>query len=381
MIQRRPIANSGGRSTGRDDVDERLAYIAVALIPGVGARRLASLISALGSAQQVIRAPRRLLAEIPGVPLDIVTAISRIRLGSVSRLLDRQRDRGAVVVVPGDAEFPVALRSIPDPPTLLWLRGQASVLQHEAVAIVGSRDHSAYGARIAELLARAAAESGITVVSGMARGLDAVAHAAALDAGFTTIGVLANGVDVVYPVSNRALYERVTARGLLLSEHPPAERAHSAAFPRRNRLVSGLARAVVVVEAADGSGTMLTVTSALEQGREVLAVPGPIDSATSRGTNRLIRDGAVPLVEVDQLLSLFGVARPAPAALDAGPPCTLSPVEAMVFNALSDGGRAVDELALHAGLPVGVVLGALLGLELGGVAEQVSGGLYRRRRC
>ncbi|MGH7523603.1 MAG: DNA-processing protein DprA, partial [Gemmatimonadales bacterium] len=202
---------------------------------------------------------------------------------------------------------------------------------------------------------------------------------AALDAGRPTIGVIANGVDIVYPVSNTLLYDRGYMEGLVLSEHPPGEHAFPGAFPRRNRLVSGLARALVVVEAADGSGTMLTVTSALEQGRDVFAVPGPISSATSRGTNRLIRDGATPLLEIEQLLSLYGVASSPNSPTDT-PPCTLSPTEATVFDALSEGGRHVDELALGTGLPIGTLLGTLLGLELGGLAEQLPGNFYRRGR-
>lgn len=377
----KPVETSSGAiSTAANDADERLAYIALALIPGIGARRLGGLLSLFGSARAVLSAPAGHLRGSAGLNPELASAVSATGLASVERLIAEQREQGSSVHTPADHDFPAMLRSIPDPPVLLWSRGDVGVLERPAVAIVGSRDHTAYGARIAAAIGKDAALAGIVVVSGMARGLDAVAHTAALDAGCPTIGVIANGVDIVYPLSNKPLYDRVYRQGLVLSEHPPGEHAFPGAFPRRNRLVSGLARALVVVEAADGSGTMLTVTSALEQGREVFSVPGPIDSATSRGTNRLIRDGATLLLEVAQLLSLYGIA-PSPKKPAANaPPCTLSPTEATVFDALSEGGRHVDELALGTGLPVGTLLGALLGLELGGLAEQLPGNHYRRGR-
>ena len=377
MTPKRTDRSCGGPSIAASDVEERLAYVALALIPGLGARRLAGLLSRFGSARAVFCAPPGSLRRTVGIGSEVAGAVSAIRLEAVERLIAGQRAQGSLVLTPADREFPALLRSIPDPPILLWSRGNLGVLEHPAVAIVGSRDHTAYGAEVAGAIGRGAAIAGIVVVSGMARGLDAVAHAAALDAGFPTIGVIANGVDIVYPVSNKPLYERVYAEGLVLSEYPPGDRAFPGAFPRRNRLVSGLARALVVVEAADGSGTMLTVTSALEQGRDVFAVPGPIGSPTSRGTNRLIRDGATPLLDIEQLLSLYGVV-PSPKSSPNAPSCTLSPTEATVFDALSEGGRHVDELALGTGLPVGTLLGALLGLELGGLAEQLPGNFYRR---
>lgn len=217
------------------------------------------------------------------------------------------------------------------------------------------------------------------MVSGMARGLDAVAQMAALLAGGRSIGVLGTGVDVAYPATNHALYDQILPDGLLLSEMLPGAQPDRGSFPRRNRLISGLSRALVVVEAADGSGTLITVGSALEQGRDVLAVPGPITSLTSRGTNRLLRDGALPLLEPEDMLSALGLAPIREPAPPPAPPCTLAPTEARVFSALNHEGRGVDELAETAGLPVGELLAALLGLELGGFAQQLPGGVYRLR--
>ena len=312
-------------TSSTSDHAERHAYLALALVPGLGARRLAALRSHFPSIAEILAAPRAELARVARVPQGIADAVHRASVEDVPAVLARAAKLGQQVLTPGDAAFPPALRSIPDPPIALWVRGNLECIERPAVAIVGSRDHSSYGEEVARDVATAAARSGIVVVSGMARGLDAIAHEAALDAGGTTVGVLGNGADVPYPRGNRRLYERVVERGLLLTEHPPGEEARAGHFPRRNRLISGLSRAIVVVEAALGSGTMITVTAALEQGREVLVVPGPITSPTSRGTNRLLREGATPLLEISDLLSIFG-APPVPVTAGPADPAALYPL-------------------------------------------------------
>ena len=355
--------NSGGISTGPIDSDERLAYVALALTPGLGARRLAGLLSQFGSAAAALRHAS------PGSKTD------------AEALLTKSARLGIDVLTPADTRFPSQLRSIPDPPTMLFVRGRLELVDKPCVAIVGSRDHTGYGRDVARMLSDAAVRAGIVVVSGMARGLDAVAHTAALDGGGATIGVLGNGIGVVYPVANRELYQRVEADGLLLTEFLPGERPTAYSFPRRNRLISGLAAVVVVVEAAKGSGTLVTVGAALEQGRDVMAVPGPITWRTSDGTNQLIRDGADPLLEIGDLLAKFSHA-PCAALPTSGPPdpppCNLSGNEALVFNALTFEPRHIDQLAENAGLPIGLLLGILCGLELGGLIEQQPGSFFRR---
>jgi DNA processing protein len=255
---------------------------------------------------------------------------------------------------------------------LLYAMGHVPLLDRPAVAVEGSRDHSAYGAEVCRRVAGEVAALGVVVVSGMARGLDALAHGAALDAGGTTVGVLGNGLGVIYPAANRALYERVARDGCLVTEFPPGERPHAGSFPRRNRLISGLARVTVIIEAATGSGTMITVESALAQGREVMAVPGCITSTVSIGTNRLIRDGATPLLEVDDVLRHFPEVGPrresppvpgrtgAPRSL----PASLGPIERQALDLLRAGPLHIDAIAEGLGLPVGGVLGLLGGLEL-----------------
>jgi DNA processing protein len=211
----------------------------------------------------------------------------------------------------------------------------------------------------------------------MARGLDAVAHAGALDASGGTIGVLGNGLGVIYPVSNRQLYRRVTEHGLLLTEFPPGQRPGQGSFPRRNRLISGLARVTVVVEAAIKSGAQQTVECAHTQGREIMAVPGPITSPVSAGTNGMIRDGAAPLLDLADLLSHYPeVARTAKGmpVPEAG---TLAPVEGRIVNALWAGPRRLEELVEASDAPVTEALDALSSLELAGKIRQRGGGLYQ----
>jgi DNA processing protein len=212
----------------------------------------------------------------------------------------------------------------------------------------------------------------------MARGLDAVAHQAALDVGGGTIGVLGNGLGVIYPAANRSLYERVGQVGLLLSEFPPGERPHAGSFPRRNRLISGLASVTVVIEAGARSGTLITVGAALDQGRDVMAVPGPITSATSVGTNRLIRDGATPLLEPADLLALFdGLAAPAQSQKERRPP-RLADDSQRVYDELGGSPMHLDSLAERLAEPVGRLLAILSALELQGLVEQQPGNLFGR---
>jgi DNA processing protein len=319
---------------------------------------------------------------LPGMSPAAATAVRGRSPADGERVLAEVERLGGEALLPADDRFPPALRDIPEQPPLLFAAGDLSLASRPTVAIVGSRNHSAYGAAACRLVATAVARAGAVVVSGMARGLDAVAHRAALDAGGGTIGVLGNGLGVVYPAANRALYEAMAGRGLLLTEFPPGERPTAGSFPRRNRLISGLARATVVVEAAVGSGALITAGCALEQGREVLAVPGPITSRTSVGSNGLIRDGATPLLEPADLFHHYpelgdvgwvdwgAVSSPATARLGSE---ALALADAVGFDPVH-----VDALADRLGRSAAELLSALCALELAGVVEQQAGGLFRR---
>lgn len=351
--------------------EERLAYLALTLAPGVGPSSLEKILSLHGTA---------LRAHSTALP----PSTRQTTLTAATKVIEDAGRAGVQILIPADDGYPSLLRNIPDPPPVLFAAGNLGLVARPAAAMVGSRDHSPYGATVCRAVATAAARAGVVIVSGMARGLDAVAHAAALDCGGTTIGVLGNGHGVIYPAANRQLYQRVYRQGLLLSEFPPGERPHAGSFPRRNRLISGLARVTVLVEAASSSGALITAGTALDQGREVMVVPGAVTSPLSVGTNRLIRDGAAPLLEPTDLLQHYpevavpdSVASLVPGGIRALPE-TLTPEERELAHLCIREPAHPDQLALRCSRPVGEVLGLLSSLEIAGVVEQGPGRVFRR---
>ena len=275
---------------------------------------------------------------------------------------------------PTDGAYPSALRDLPEPPATLWTLGDLSMLVPPVVAIVGTRRATPYGERIARELAAALARAGACIVSGLARGVDATAHRAALAEGGRTVAVLGTGVDVPYPVGHRALHAEIAARGLVLSERPPGSRAIRGCFPRRNRIIAALADVTIVVEAGMTSGALNTARHALELGRDVAAVPGPIDAPASVGSNALIRDGAIVIAAVADALALAGVTpvvRRARIAPDGD--------ERVVWDALARGALELDALVAATALPASRCLAAVTALELSGAVEcELTGGIRRR---
>jgi len=273
----------------------------------------------------------------------------------------------------GRAGYPPRLAELHDPPAQLYVRGACDLdaLAAPAVAIVGARSCSAYGGQVARVLARDLAAAGLVVVSGLARGIDGEAHRGALAAGGTTVAVLGCGIDRDYPARHAELAGRIRATGLVVSEYGPGVEPAPWRFPARNRIVAGLALATVVVEARERSGALITADFALELGREVFAVPGEITSALSAGSNRLIRQGASPLLEVDDVLFALGVEPVAAASAPA-----ISPAARAVLERLVDSPRALDELVLACRRDAGEVAAALVELELAGLALE-SDGVYR----
>jgi DNA processing protein len=271
-----------------------------------------------------------------------------------------------------DPAFPSRLASIHDPPPGLFVRGagELSLLDRVAVAIVGARACSAYGSEVATSFARTAAESGVPVISGLARGVDAAAHRGALQRG-VTVAVLGCGVDRDYPRAHAQLAAQIAEQGLIVSEYPPGVEPAPWRFPARNRIVAGLAEATVVVEARERSGALITADLALEEGRDVLAVPGEITSSLSRGTNALLRLGATPATCADDVLEALGVERPS-----LPQPASLQPRLAAVHAAVVDAAASVDELGRRTKLDVAQVAAALGELELLGLVAQADG-LYR----
>ena len=278
-------------------------------------------------------------------------------------------------VARGGPDFPRLLAELHDPPERLHLRGGSpEILALPAVAVVGARSCSSYGAQVARGLARELAEAGVLVVSGLARGIDGEAHRGALAGGGRTVAVLGCGIDRDYPRAHAELARRIAESGLVVSEYPPGVEPAPWRFPARNRIVAGLAGATVVVEARERSGALITADFALELGREVFAVPGEITSALSKGTNDLIRQGATPLLETGDVLEALGLERRPPPT-----PAGLSPEAAAVLAMLADGAASLDEISRATGLGSPEVAVALTELEL--VGRVVGGdGIYRAAR-
>jgi DNA processing protein len=275
-------------------------------------------------------------------------------------------------VTRGRQGYPPLLAELHDPPARLFLRGGLSdLLARPAVAIVGARSCSSYGAQVAQELARDLATAGVVVVSGLARGIDGEAHRGALAGGGVTVAVLGCGIDRDYPRSHAELARRIAEDGLVVSEYPPGVEPAPWRFPARNRIIAGLAHATVVVEARERSGALITADFALELGRDVFAVPGEITSALSGGTNDLLRQGAAPLLSVEDILGAIGLERAPPARRAA-----LSPAAEAVGAVLRDGARPADELVRAVGLGSAEVAAALVELELAGLATSADG-IYR----
>jgi DNA processing protein len=286
--------------------------------------------------------------------------------------LERLRGLGFRFLARSEPGFPPLLRAIHDPPPGLFLRGEAdtALLAGPAVAVVGARACSAYGRQVARSLGRELAAAGLLVVSGLARGIDAEAHRGALEAGGVTVAVLGCGIDRDYPAANRELARQVAASGLVVSEYAPGVEPAPWRFPARNRIVAGLCAASVVVEARERSGALITADFALEEGREVFAVPGEITSALSAGSNALLRLGATPLTCAQDVLESYGLSAPASTAPDLGS------LASSVFERVREGAVGADELARTTGLGAGELAAALTELELAGVVREEDG-VYR----
>jgi DNA processing protein len=336
------------------------ALLLLQRIPGLADRGIGRLLESFGSGRGALAASGRRF-----------TAEDRAAVGEA---LQRADAIGARVVPLGSPAYPARLLELVDPPPVLFLRGRTELLDGPAVAVVGSRRATDYGRRIATRLAEALARGGVVVVSGFALGVDGEAHRAALAAGGGTIAVLGSGPDVVHPRAHARLFREVTARGLIVTEFAPATFPLPHHFPRRNRIMAALAHAVVVVEAAERSGALITARHALDLGRDVLAVPGPIDAPTSAGANALIRDGAQPVLGAEDLFRALDL--PAPVAAPAAPSGTDA---SAVWAALDAGPAGVDEVAARSGLSARRALAALSLLELDGWAVQSGGARFARR--
>lgn len=351
----------------------------LALIPGVGPRLRQALLAKFGDPAGVLAACQSELRETPGVGSKLAARIAAAREEvDAEGEIELCRRAGVDIISEADELYPPALREIPDPPGVLFVRGALRPQDQLAIAIVGTRHASTYGRTQAERLAGSLARAGLTVVSGLARGIDGAAHRGALAAGGRTLAVLGSGVLNIYPPEHAQLADDVIARGALISESPPRQAPLSGSFPQRNRIISGLALGVIVIEAAERSGALITARHAMEQGREVFALPGPVDSRTSRGCHRLIRDGAKLVESADDVLEELGPLV-APTADGDGrtihhpAELQLNEVEQQVLAAIGTAPTAIDAVCGASGLPIHHVLSAVSVLEMRHLVRRVSG--------
>lgn len=321
------------------------------------------------------------LARIRDAGRSLDDGLSRGELATARNSARRQMDAaarvGARCVIDGDDEYPPSLRDLESVPLHLWVMGDLSVVAdgRPAVSIVGTRELTGYGERVARSLGTAFARGGATVVSGMARGIDSVAHVAAMDAGGKTAAVLGTGVDVPYPVSHRALHRRIREHGVVISEAPPGAKAFEGCFPKRNRLIAALGGATVIVEAGVKSGALNTGRWAEAMGRTVGVIPGPIDSPASLGSNLMMRDGgAHPIATIDDALALIGLSAPGKATA-----AFANSAEEAIWRALERPASNFDVLIGRTGLPPRLCFETVTALELRGIVDCAMTGELRRR--
>jgi len=344
---------------------------ALGCVEGVGVVRTEALLARFRSAERAWGAPVEALRTVVGDEVAAALVALR-RTASVARLWAAIEDSGARVLVRGDAAYPSLLAEIARPPVLLYVRGEVRCLAHPGVAVVGTRRATDYGRRTADAIARDLVAAGLSVVSGLALGIDGAAHAAALDAGGVTVAVLGCGLDIPYPAGSERLRDAIAAHGALVSEYPPGAEPLPGRFPARNRIVSGLSLATVVVEAGERSGALVTAALAADQGRDVYAVPGPIDRPQSRGANRLIADGAGVALSGAELASDIAAERAQDRAA-ARVALPADPVEAALRDRLDDTPRHADAIGREAGLAASDVARGLALLELKGLARHAGG--------
>ncbi len=357
------------------------ALLRLSAVPGVGPSRLRALVGRFQSPEAVFRASTADLISVEGIDKAIARNIRAYRDDGFARdQLSRLNRCEATIVTFWEPQYPRLLKAISDPPAFLFVRGTLRPEDNQAVAVVGTRSPSDYGKMVTARICADLAGQGVTIVSGLARGIDTEAHKATLQAGGRTIAVLGCGVDVVYPPENRSLTRKIIAQGALVSELPMGTGPDAPNFPRRNRLISGMTMGTLVVEAGDTSGALITANVALEQNREVFAVPGSILSPKSRGTNRLIQEGAKLVTSAEDVLAELRPQLPALVreARRQEPAVALTELERKVLASLSTEPLHIDVISKNNGLSPAQTLTLLLSLELKDLVRQLAGKMFVR---
>lgn len=355
--------------------------LALHLVPGLGPRLTDALLAKFGTAAAVLQATAGQLAQIPHIGDKLASQLAQaLRAVDVDSELALMRQHQTQLRMLGHADYPATLATIAVPPRLLYVRGELLERDANAVAIVGSRQCTSYGKRVAERLAGGLARAGFTVISGLARGIDGMAHRGALQACGRTLAILAGGLSRIYPPEHKELADEVSGSGALLSESAMKMEPMAGMFPARNRIISGLSRGVIIVEANEKSGALITARHAAEQGRTVFAVPGPVDSPASAGTNALLRQGAVLTRGVEDVLEeLEGVTSAGqPRSAVATLPPGLDAAQQRIWESLAQEPRHLDQMVQQLGLSVSELSGTLLMMEMKKIVRRLPGNRYER---
>ena len=364
--------------------DTLTAALCLSLVPGVGPRLRAKLVAHFGSPVDVLMAAPSQLREVPGIgptlARTIATAVDTI---DVVGELERCRKHNIELITIEDEKYPKVLREISDPPSVLYLHGEILPRDNLAIAIVGTRHATTYGRRMAGRLASSLARAGMTIISGLARGIDAAAHQGALDAGGRSIGILGSGLLSLYPPEHKELAFDLSQQGAVVSELPTLQVTSPGAFPRRNRIITGMSLGVIVVQAAQSSGALISARHAMEQNREVFAVPGPVDSRVSRGPHQLLRDGAKLVETVDDVLEELGpliAAVPSQDGRSVAIPAELqlNQQEQKILDCVEQEPTLIDLVVARSGLPVSRVLSTISALEMRRLIRRTSGNSIAR---
>jgi DNA processing protein len=356
-------------------IDPKAYWVGFNLVKGIGAARTRTLLDHFGTLEMAWKADKQQLIEA-GLGERIIDNLLQVRRQvDLERIWADIEVKGIKVITVQEDGYPRRLKEIDLPPPVLFIRGEIRLDDDWAVGIVGTRRMTAYGRQVAEELAEFLAHHGVTVVSGLARGVDAISHQAAIKAEGRTYAILGCGVDVVYPPEHRTLAEEITQHGALISEFPVGTAPDSNNFPPRNRIISGLSQAIVVIEAGETSGALITAAFAADQGKDVFAVPGYIHALQSKGTNRLIRDGARPLLKVEDVLEVLNLEQ-IQEYRQARLEFPLDESEKKVVDVLGEDSMHVDEIQVKSGMSIDKVSSTLVMMELKGMVRQTGGMSY-----
>lgn len=359
--------NSGGSSAL-----DQISYIDLLSIPGITEKAIAVLINEFSHPKEIFNAGKDEIKDL-GISAKLASEIMRYKRGKdLTKRIEAIVERGIKVLTKNDGEYPSWLRDVTFPPPVLFVFGDIVDEDRNSVGIIGTRNASSYGRSAAEYFGRELAKAGLTIVSGLARGIDTIAQRSAIEAGGRTVAFLGCGIDVFYPPENKRLYDLIAEHGAVISEFPPGIPPYKKNFIKRNRLIPAFSRAILAVEAPDRSGVLNTVKWAVEMGKDVMVVPGNIFSSRSKGTNRLIKDGAIPVTQAEDVLQYLNI----PTVKERIEKVELNAEESMVLDHIETESKHVDEIAVACNFDLAKLSSILLSLEMKGIIKQVPGGSY-----